>query len=147
MQPQRSHPGCNTMRRTSSSSNANANRVTRTCDKCRSPQPSSEFHDNLVGFSLVPSWLLFVDDHLNSPSEYPFPPTYDVSCTLSASSSTVTSLLNSRVQSPALGSSRPGLWSPSEMEDRMYWEEEYIQLSDSEEQMEDLEAVYRSITY
>jgi len=149
MQSSSSKQCCNLPKCPSSSSNSMRPRVTGTRRRDCSSQQSSDLHRNLVGFSLVPAWLQFVDEQLTSPpSEYPFPPSYNVPHTTTYSSRTVsTSTPSPGLLSPSLEYTSSGLSSPTEQEDRMYWEEAG-QALDMEEQMEeDMEAVYRSITY
>ena len=108
-----------------------------------------ELDDNLVGFSLAPTWLLPVHEILNRPAEYPPPRGLDISSAMSTASSQSNSPLNTpsatQSQSPKpLGSE---MSFSSEIEDRLYWEEEAERWSDEEEQREDLEVVYKSIKY
>jgi hypothetical protein len=82
------------------------------------------------------------------PSEYPFPQSSNVPQTTTYSSRTVsTSTPSPGLLSPALEYTSSGLSSPTEYEDRKYWEEAG-QVLDVEDQLEeDMEVVYRSITY
>jgi hypothetical protein len=109
-----------------------------------------EFDDNLVGFSLVPAWLLLVHKTSNQPAEYPFPRSLENS----PAPSTMSSQSNSPLNTPLATQSQPSRFNlksdmsiSSELEDRLYWEEEAVQWSDEGEQGEDLEAVYNSIKY
>jgi hypothetical protein len=113
-----------------------------------SPRP--EFDDNLVGFSLVPTWLQLVYDQRNQSSQksYPFPQNH--STAFSTYSSKSNSPLNgslSFVPQPLNSPSATSLLS-SEDEDQQYWkEEDELAFPDGDEQNEDLEVVYRSFRY
>jgi len=149
MQSLNSKPCCNLSKCPSSSSNSVQPRVTRTRTRDCSSQQSSDLHRNLVGFSLISAWLQFVDKQLTSPpSEYPFPQSYTVPQRTTYSSRTVsTSTPSPGLLSPALEYTSSGLSSPTEQEDRMYWEEAGQALDMENQLEEDMEAVYRSITY
>ena len=106
-----------------------------------SPGRTPEFDDNLVGFSLVPTWLLLVHNRpAPACAEYPFPESLEISPASSISSSQSNSPLPTPLSQPFKSEKS----FSSELEDRLYWEEQW---SDEEEQEEDLEAVYNSIKY
>ena len=115
-----------------------------------SPGQTPEFDDNLVGFSLAPAWLQFVHDISNRQAcaEYPFPRSLESSP--ASSTGTTSSQWNSPLNTPLATQSQPfksEISLSSELEDRLYWEEETSPWSDEEEQEEDLEGVYNSIKY
>lgn len=122
-------------------SNSNARRPHRPANiQRRETFPrTSKLDNNLMGFSLVPTWLHLLDNQPISENSYPF----NLSPTIL---STYTSKATSSLTTPLCFDSPLGTISYSNDVDRQHWEEEKA-YADGEEQNDDFEAVYRSFRY
>ena len=131
----------NPLRRLISSSNSNAQRLHRPTNIHRRetfPRPS-QFDDNLMSFSLVPTWLRLLDNQRTAEESYPFNFSPTV---LSTNTSKATSPLNG----PLCFDFPSGMAVSSNDVDRQHWEEETLWL-DAEAQNDDLEILYKSFRY